>query len=111
MAASALTFNASRRENDWTNFVGGVPSCASTAHTSNTLDCLRNANTTDILSGLLAAINEAPEQYAFPPTIDGKDGLYPDISSRLLSQCHFAPLPFMAGTNLDEGNTYLSAHS
>jgi carboxylesterase type B len=109
MAATALTFNAARRENDWTNFVGGVASCANTVHSGNTFDCLRNANSSDILTGLLAAINEAPEQFAFPPTIDGQYGLYPDIASRLLSEGHFARLPFIAGTNLDEGQYSFSA--
>jgi len=103
MAASSLTFNAARREIDWTNFVGGVSSCANTVHSNNTFDCLRNANSSDILTGLVAAINESPEQFAFPPTIDGPGGLYPDIASRLLSKGHFARLPFIAGTNLDEG--------
>jgi len=108
MAASALIFPAAHRENDWTNFVGGVASCASTAHSSNTFDCLRKANSSDILTGLLTAIRESPEQFAFDPTLDGPDGLYPNIASRLLSEGHFARLPFIAGTNLDEGTLFTS---
>ena len=84
MAATPLIFNAARREIDWTNFVGGVTSCAYTVHSSNTFDCLGEATSSDILTGLLAAVKEASEQYAFDPTIDGKDGIYPDIASRLL---------------------------
>ena len=70
MAVTALTFNAARRENDWTNFVGGVAPCAQTVHSSNTFDCLQKATSGhDILTGLLAAIKEGPEQFAFDPTI------------------------------------------
>jgi hypothetical protein len=111
MAASALTFNAARREIDWANFVSGVPSCAKTVHSKNTFGCLKDANSSDILAGLLAAIEEAPEQFAFPPTLDGNDGLYPDLSSRLLSKGHFARLPFIAGTNLDEGKYSFFTHA
>ena len=103
MAATALTFNAARRESNWTNFVGGVVPCAQTVHSNNIFDCLQKATSGDILTGLLAAIKEGPEQFAFDATIDGKDGVYPDIASRLLSEGHFARLPFIAGTNLDEG--------
>jgi carboxylesterase type B len=109
MAASASTFNAARRDNDWTNFVGGVASCANTACSNNTFDCLQNAGSSDILAGLLAAISEAPEQFAFPPTIDGSGGLYPDIVSKLLPRGLFARLPFIAGSNLDEGKYFISA--
>lgn len=109
MAASTLTFDAARREIDWENFVAGVASCTNTVHSNNTFSCLKNANSSDILTGLLAAIREAPEQFAFPPTIDGQNGLYPDISSRLLSKGGFARLPFIAGTNMDEGKFSFSA--
>ena len=102
MAAAFLTFRAALRENDWTNFVGGVAPCAYTVHSSNTFECLRKATSGDILTGLLAAIKESPELFAFDPTIDGKGGIY-HIASRLLSKGHFARLPFIAGTNLDEG--------
>ena len=111
MAATGLTFPAARRENDWINFVGGVPSCASTANSSDTFDCLRKANSSDILAGLLTAIHESPELFAFSPTLDGPDGLYPEIASALLSQGHFARLPFIAGTNLDEGDHSLTAYT
>jgi hypothetical protein len=37
------------------------------------------------------------------PTIDGPGGVFPDLASRLYSRGHFAKLPFIAGTNLDEG--------
>ena len=56
-----------------------------------------------MFSGVINALKKAPELFGFGPTIDGPGGLFPDIASRLLEQCHFAKLPFIAGTNLDEG--------
>lgn len=56
-----------------------------------------------MFSGVNIAIAEAPEEFGFDPTIDGPGGLFPDIASRLLKKGHFARLPFIAGTNLDEG--------
>ncbi|KAF8961457.1 extracellular triacylglycerol lipase precursor [Flammula alnicola] len=106
-AASALEFKAARREIDWQNFVSGVPSCASLATSGNTFDCLRKANSTEMFSGVITALAEAPEAFGFDPTIDGPGGLFPDIASRLLSKGHFARLPFIAGTNLDEGKCTL----
>ena len=102
-AASPLEFNAARREVDWQNFVSGVASCTSLAKSGNTFDCLKEANSTEISTGLLQSLGEAPEMFAFGPTIDGPGGLFPDIASRLIDAGHFARLPFIAGTNLDEG--------
>lgn len=103
MAASLLSFNGLRREKDWTHFVGSVASCTNTVHSNDTFGCLKNAKSSDIFTGLLAAIDEAPEMFSFLPAIDGPGGVYPDIASRLLSKGQFAHLPTLVGTNLDEG--------
>ena len=103
-AASALEFNATRREIDWQNFVAGVDSCAPLAKTANTFDCLREANTSDIFIGLNQSIAKAPEEFGFNPTTDGPGGVFPDVPSVLINKGQFAPLPFIAGTNLDEGS-------
>ncbi|EKM78265.1 hypothetical protein AGABI1DRAFT_75767 [Agaricus bisporus var. burnettii JB137-S8] len=104
--ATSLNSFASRREIDWQNFVSGVASCASLATSGHTFDCLQNAPSDEILNGLVNAINEAPEQFAFDPTIDGPDGLYPDLPSRVFAQGNFAKIPFISGTNLDEGTAF-----
>ncbi|KAG6886965.1 hypothetical protein C0992_001421, partial [Termitomyces sp. T32_za158] len=104
--ASSLTFNAERREIDWQNFVGGVPSCADLATSGHTFDCLKAANSSDILQGLLASLSLSPELFAFDPTLDGPDGVYPDIPSRLFARGQFARVPFITGTNLDEGTAF-----
>ncbi|KAF9477645.1 extracellular triacylglycerol lipase precursor [Pholiota conissans] len=107
LAASIFVlFNAERREVDWQNFVSGVPSCASLATSGHTFDCLRKANSTEMFTGVVTAISDAPEEFGFDPTIDGPGGLFPDIASRLLKKGHFARLPFIAGTNLDEGTLF-----
>ena len=101
--ATSVNFGPERRQVDWNNFVAGVTSCRPLAGTRHTFDCIRNATSTEIFSGLQAAISKAPEEFAFDPTIDGPGGLYPDIPSRLLTRGNFAQLPFISGTNLDEG--------
>jgi len=109
-AASPGLFNASRGETAWQAFVAGVPSCAQTATSGHTLDCLKNANSSDIAQGVRASLNNTSGSFPFDPTLDGPDGLIPDLPSTLLEQGHFACVPFIAGTNLDEGGGDLSHH-
>ncbi|KXN82865.1 Lipase 2 [Leucoagaricus sp. SymC.cos] len=105
-AITSLNFRPQRREIDWKNFVTGVASCATKAGSQHTFDCLRNANTSEILPGVLNAINQAPEAFAFDPTIDGPGGLYPDLPSRVFTQGKWSKIPFISGTNLDEGTAF-----
>lgn len=65
---------------------------------------MKKANTSQIFTGLSKSLVEAPELFGFDPTIDGPGGLFPDIASKLINAGHFARLPFIAGTNLDEGS-------
>ncbi|KAG6809174.1 hypothetical protein H0H92_001307 [Tricholoma furcatifolium] len=104
--ASSLTFPASRREVDWENFVGGVPSCAKLATSGKTFGCLQAANSTEILEGLLTSLELSQELFPFDPTLDGPGGLYPDIPSRLFARGEFARIPFITGCNLDEGTLF-----
>ncbi|KAF8893075.1 Alpha/Beta hydrolase protein [Infundibulicybe gibba] len=103
-AATSLNFNAEHREVSWANFVGSVLKCSSLTGTKNTFDCLRTANTSDILQGVVASLSKANESLPFDPTIDGPGGLMPDTPSRLFKRGKFARLPFIAGTNLDEAS-------
>lgn len=105
-ATSSLIFNAQRREDSWTNFVQGIPDCASFVGTSSTVNCLQSVNSSDILEGLLLAFAEADEQIPFDPTLDGPHGLFPGLPSELFPRGEFARLPFIAGTNLDEGTLF-----
>ncbi|KAJ3886403.1 extracellular triacylglycerol lipase precursor [Lentinula edodes] len=105
-AASSLTFDAQHRQVDWDNFVAGVPGCAELSNTNNTFSCLQSVNTTAILSGLLIAQSEAPEQIPWDPTIDGEGGFIPELPSLLFAKGTFAKIPFISGTNLDEGTSF-----
>ncbi|KAK0194628.1 esterase 1 [Armillaria mellea] len=105
-ATSSLAFNAQRREDSWTNFVQGIPDCASFVGTSSTVKCLQSVNSSDVLEGLLLAFAEADEQFPFDPTLDGPHGLFPGLPSELFPRGQFARLPFIAGTNLDEGTLF-----
>ncbi|KAH9474384.1 Lipase 2 [Psilocybe cubensis] len=105
-AATPQEFNAERREIDWQNFVAGVPSCASLATSGNTFDCIQAANSTEIFSGVINGLTKANEAFGYDPTFDGPNGLFPDIASKFLSSGHFARLPFITGTNLDEGAVF-----
>ena len=102
-ANTAITFNASHRQNDWDNFVQGVPECASLVSTGRTFDCLRNASSIEILNGFEDSLALANEQFPWVPTIDGPGGLIPELPSVLYAKGAFARIPFIAGTNLDEG--------
>ncbi|KAJ7111458.1 extracellular triacylglycerol lipase precursor [Mycena epipterygia] len=101
--ASAAIFTPQRREVGWQTFVAGVASCASKATSGSTFACLQNASTTEIFEGLSGALAEANEEFPWDPVIDGPDGLIPDLPSVLFKRGQFARLPFIAGTNLDEG--------
>ncbi|KAF5320200.1 hypothetical protein D9758_017884 [Tetrapyrgos nigripes] len=104
--ATASTFNAERWQNSWEAFVGGVPGCADLAKTDHTFTCLQNATSEEILQGVDASLANPSEEFPFDPTIDGLGGVYPDYPSRLFERGHFAKLPFIAGTNLDEGTAF-----
>ncbi|KAJ6566563.1 esterase 1 [Mycena capillaripes] len=106
-ATSAL-FTPERGEPDWQRFVTGVASCASKATSGSTFGCLRNANTTEIFAGLSAAMAAATEQFPWKPVIDGPGGLIPDLPSVLFKRGRFARLPFISGTNQDEGTFFIS---
>jgi len=105
-AATALTFDAQHRQLDWNNFVAGVPGCENLSGTDNTFGCLQAANSTAILEGLLLSIAETPEQFPWSPTIDGPGGFIPELPSILFSKNIFAKIPFISGTNLDEGTLF-----
>lgn len=110
-AQSPQEYTASRRQNAWQTFVSGVPSCASLASGNNAFDCLRAASTSDINTGLLYAGSHASEQFPWNPCLDGPNGIFPDIVSRLLNAGKFAKIPFIAGTNLDEGSFTFSTNA
>ncbi|TFK25303.1 triacylglycerol lipase 3 [Coprinopsis marcescibilis] len=107
-ANSNSAFSASDREDRWQDFVGAIPSCSSIAASGNVFPCLQNASETEIATAYSAVLAEVVDTTQFfAPLLDGVEGVWPDIPSRLYEQGRFAKIPFMAGTNLDEG-TFLA---
>ncbi|KAJ7059269.1 extracellular triacylglycerol lipase precursor [Mycena amicta] len=104
--ASPPLFTPERREIDWQNFVAGVPSCASLVNSSTTFACLQNANSSELLAGFNASLAKATERVPWDPVLDGPGGLIPDLPSVLFKKGQFARLPFISGTNLDEGTLF-----
>jgi len=94
--------NASQGEPAWQTFVSGVPSCTQSATNGHTLDCLRHANSSDIAQGVNTSLNSS-ELFLYAPTLDGPNGFIPDYPSKFLARGRLARVPFIAGTNLDEG--------
>ncbi|KAJ7510728.1 esterase 1, partial [Mycena galericulata] len=100
-------FTPEHREVDWQNFVAGVASCASLSKSGSTFDCLREANSTELFQGIVAAMAEAKEEFPWDPALDGPGGIIPDHPSVLFKRGQFARLPFIIGNNLDEGTLFL----
>ncbi|TFK28270.1 triacylglycerol lipase 3 [Coprinopsis marcescibilis] len=108
-ANSPNVYRASRRESLWQTFVSRVPSCSALASSGNTFDCLRNANSSEIHGAMLASLAGAGEMFPWNPVLDTrKDGLYPDLVSKQYASGRFSKIPYIAGTNLDEGTFFAS---
>ncbi|KAK0229994.1 triacylglycerol lipase 3 [Armillaria nabsnona] len=108
-ASSPVIYNASTRESTWEYFVAGTPGCESVAGTQNTFDCLQGANSSAIYQGFVEAYELAIEDVAFYPALDGPSGaILPDLPTHLWAKGQFATVPFISGTNLDEGTLGLS---
>lgn len=85
----------------WQQFTRNVTSCAS-AEANNTFACLRSASSAELLRAYLV-VNPTPLDFKFVPIVDGKNGLIPEVPSAMLKSGRFLRIPFIAGTNLDEG--------
>ncbi|KAJ7588057.1 extracellular triacylglycerol lipase precursor [Mycena floridula] len=106
--ATSSPFEAADRNDDWENFVLAVSECSALATSGDTFGCLQEANSTAILQGLLFAESEGSVVFPWSPTLDGPSGIYPNLASVLFRSGHFTHLPFIAGTNLDEGTLFAS---
>ncbi|KAI0330842.1 esterase 1 [Cubamyces sp. BRFM 1775] len=100
-------FPGQRRDKDWRNFIAAVPECSG-ASANDSFDCLRQASTSTILSAQGSASGQAGEQFPWSPVIDGAGGVIPDLPSKLLAAGTFSRIPFISGSNLDEGTQFVS---
>ncbi|KAL0577565.1 hypothetical protein V5O48_004428 [Marasmius crinis-equi] len=104
--ATSPIFVPEARQDTWSSFVGNVAECASVAHTSTTVDCLQSVNSSSLLRAIAASESNGGEgQWA--PILDGPDGFLPDYPSNLFKNGRFSRLPFIAGTELDEGTHFI----
>ncbi|KAF5364921.1 hypothetical protein D9758_008164 [Tetrapyrgos nigripes] len=104
-AATTQVHNASFRQDNWDTFIDSVPACANLFGTDKTFDCLRDANITDIVQGVNDAKAKIVEFLPWDPVLDG--ALFPDAPSAMWKFGQFAQIPFIAGTNLDEGPVFI----
>jgi acetylcholinesterase len=104
-AATTAVFAADRGQSDWHNFVSGIPGCLDfSSNTSKSLDCLQAIiDPAEILAGCVAAASQTQFLFPWTPALDGPNGLIPALPSKMLKTGRFSKLPFIAGTNLDEG--------
>ncbi|KAK7040281.1 hypothetical protein VNI00_009748 [Paramarasmius palmivorus] len=106
-AGTVFHFEASHRQNAWDLYVRAVPECSG-ASANDSFTCLRAASTETLLQaggGSLAAINE---RYPWVPTIDGPDGVFPELASSMYAKGQFSRIPFISGANLDEAAAQLT---
>ena len=100
--ATQTLFNPTRRQGDWDSFISNVPECKGVSR-NNAFGCLRSASSDTILNAGNAALAAGQEEFPYSPVIDGWGGIIPDLPSKLFAAGHFARLPILTGTCLDEG--------
>ncbi|KAJ7314434.1 extracellular triacylglycerol lipase precursor [Mycena albidolilacea] len=89
----------------WTSFLSMIPACANTSTTFDSFECLRNVPVEEIVTAHAAAV--ATTVVGWTPVIDGPGGFIPDLPSKLVAEGHFSRIPFISGTNLDEGTLFV----
>jgi acetylcholinesterase len=100
-AGTLPLFTPDHNQDVWDAFVAAVPGCESTAGSDDTFDCLRSANASDILDASVNAAGASSDPWVWVPLLDGQ--LITGLPSKLQQEGRFARLPFITGTNLDEG--------
>ncbi|KZT41185.1 extracellular triacylglycerol lipase precursor [Sistotremastrum suecicum HHB10207 ss-3] len=103
--ATTSLFTSESGTSLWQTFARAVPACAS-ANLNNTFGCLKSASVADIISATSTASKSSTQDFAFVPVIDGEGGMIPDLPSVLQSRGLVSRIPFIAGTNLDEGTLF-----
>ncbi|KAJ7150711.1 extracellular triacylglycerol lipase precursor [Mycena filopes] len=89
----------------WTLFLSLIPACSNTSSTDTSLECLRAVPVEDIVAAQETAV--AGAVIGWTPVIDGPGGFIPALPSKLVAEGKFARIPFISGTNLDEGTLFV----
>lgn len=79
-----------------------VPECDG-ASINDTFGCLRAASLDSIINAEQIVLAPVPTGFGFVPVIDGEGGVIPGLPSTILTSGNFAKIPFISGTNKDEG--------
>ncbi|KAL0567934.1 hypothetical protein V5O48_014062 [Marasmius crinis-equi] len=103
-ATSTFLFDAARRQSSWDLFIDSIPGCSSASQ--DTFDCVRNASSDSLLGAINASLAKEDEQYPWAPTLDGPDGLLPELPSSLYAKGQFARIPFISGNTVDEATPF-----
>ena len=102
MASALPIFDPYRATPSWMLFAQNTPSCAThSLAPNNTFSCLMSASSSELHTGMDAAM--AIELFPLRPVLDGPEGILRDSPARRLSRGAGGKVPFMAGTDLDEG--------
>ena len=102
MASTLPIFDPYRATPSWMLFAQNTPYCATRSQSpNNTFSCLMSASSSDLRAGMNAAL--AIELFPFRPVLDGPQGTLRDSPAKRLSRGAGRQVPFMAGTDLDEG--------
>jgi acetylcholinesterase len=99
-------------EKDFANFVRAIPTYSALSGNPAALDCIRTANlsTSDLQLATGTALLEMSADATFAPNFDpeaGDESVYPFPPSVAFEKQVYAKIPFIAGTNLDEGTRNL----
>lgn len=92
-----------RRQLIWEDFVKNVPTCEFLIGSETAIPCLQYADAGALVAAWFNVTSRAEEAFPWAPVLDGPQGIIPDLPSRLYELERFSFIPFMAGTNLDEG--------
>ncbi|KAH8120731.1 hypothetical protein DFH11DRAFT_1758726 [Phellopilus nigrolimitatus] len=97
LVASVTLTNASR---NWQRFASALSECAASVAP---FGYLRSASF-EVVNTSNVALSVIQGEFSFLPVIDGPGGIIHDLLSKFFTSGHFARIPFIAGTKLDEGN-------
>jgi carboxylesterase type B len=105
--ATTVSNYAGYREKAFADFVASLPSCAPFAGKPGALDCLRSQNnltSAQLIQAITTGISKGVEKYPYVPVLG--DDIYPALPSVVLKTGNYSKIPFIAGTNLDEGTGF-----
>ncbi|WDK18896.1 carboxylesterase [Colletotrichum graminicola] len=93
-------FNSTTFQTNFDQLVGNITSCASTAGTPESFECLRTAP----LEEINAVLNVTGSPFTFTPVKDGD--FITDFATNQLARGDFVKVPILIGANSDEGTSF-----